>query len=137
MLLGPFLADVLSDLQLAQLADQPRPEYQREEHCGEAGVNRAHGDVPEHVEWREVALQQVVEKVVEHLSGGPLRAPRPPRRDARATGRRSFPSSRHASPLPAADPRRKKATADIRPPHPTSGKISRASGRSPPTPRLR
>src|SRR6266853_4911469 len=67
MVLRTFLANILADLQLAQLADQPGPEHQREKHGGKARVNRANSDVAKYVERAEIFLQDVVEKVVEHL----------------------------------------------------------------------
>src|SRR6267154_2414121 len=67
MVLRTFLANIMADLQLAQLADQPGPEHQREEHSGKARVNRAKGDVAKYVERAEIFLQDVIEKVVEHL----------------------------------------------------------------------
>src|SRR5258708_18967160 len=67
MVLRAFFANVLANLHLAQLADQPRPEYQREEHGGKTRVNRANGDVAKYVERTEIFLQDVVEDVVEHL----------------------------------------------------------------------
>ena len=67
MILRAFLADVLANLKLAQLADQPRAEYKGEKHPGEAGVHGAHGDVAKHVERAEIFLQRVVEEVVKHL----------------------------------------------------------------------
>src|SRR5260370_36509263 len=73
MVLRAFFANVLANLHLAQLADQPRPEYQREEHGGKTRVNRANGDVAKYVERTEVFLQDVVDDVVEPLGAGPLR----------------------------------------------------------------
>src|SRR5258706_6091611 len=67
MVLRTFLADILADLQLAQLADQPRPENQRQKHGGETRVNRPHRDVAKYVEGAEIFLQDVVEKVIKHL----------------------------------------------------------------------
>ncbi len=73
MVLRAFFANVLANLHLAQLADQPRPEYQREEHGGKTRVNRANGDVAKYVERTEIFLQDVVEDVVEHLVADLLR----------------------------------------------------------------
>src|SRR6266478_5210263 len=73
MVLRTFLANILADLQLAQLAYQPRPEHQREEHGSKARVDRANGDVAKYVERAEIFLQDVVEKVVEHLVADLLR----------------------------------------------------------------
>src|SRR5712671_4562435 len=67
MILRTFLANILADLKLAQLADQPRPENQRQKHGGETRVNRPHRDVAKYVEGAEIFLQDVVKKVVEHL----------------------------------------------------------------------
>src|SRR5712692_2488258 len=74
VVLRAFFANVLADLQFAQLADQPRPENKRQKHRGETGVHRANGDVPEYIKWAEIFLQDVVEKVVEHLVPHLLRA---------------------------------------------------------------
>src|SRR5712672_4602106 len=67
MILRTFLANLLADLQLAQLADQPRPEHQRQKHSGQTRVNRPHRDVAKYVEGAEIFLQDVVEQVVKHL----------------------------------------------------------------------
>src|SRR5882757_5853336 len=67
MVLRTFLANILADLKLAQLADQPRPENQRQKHGGKTRVNRPHRDVTKYVEGAEIFLQDVVKKVVEHL----------------------------------------------------------------------
>src|SRR5258707_13642304 len=72
MVLRTFLANIFADLQLAQLADQPRPENQRQKHGGETRVKRPHRDVAKYVEKAEIFLQDVVEKVVEHLVARPL-----------------------------------------------------------------
>ena len=66
--LGTFFADVLANLKLAQLANQPRTKDQRQEHRGQAGVNRAHRDVAKNVERAEVAPQNFDEDVVKHPS---------------------------------------------------------------------
>src|SRR5258706_7142870 len=79
MVLRAFFANVLANLHLAQLADQPRPEYQREEHGGKTRVNRANGDVAKYVERTEIFLQDVVEDVVEHLVADLLRVLEVPR----------------------------------------------------------
>jgi hypothetical protein len=42
-----FFADELPDLQFYQTPDQPRPKHQGQKHGRQAGVHRAHGDVPE------------------------------------------------------------------------------------------
>ena len=66
--LGTFFADILANLKLAQLANQPRTKDQRQEHRGQAGVNRAHRDVAKNVERAEVAPQNFDEEVVKHPS---------------------------------------------------------------------
>src|ERR1700719_2039904 len=73
MVLRAFFANILANLHLAQLANQPRPKYQREEHGGETRVNSANRDVAKYVERTEIFLQDVVKKVVEHLVAHLLR----------------------------------------------------------------
>src|ERR1700681_4822594 len=79
MVLRPFLTNILADLQLAQLANQPGSKYKREKHGGEAGIYRAYGDVAKNVERAEIFLQDMVEKVVKHLVSHLLRAFEPRR----------------------------------------------------------
>src|SRR5882762_3741220 len=67
MVLRAFLANILADLQLAQLADQPRSENQRQEHGGETRVNRPYRDIAKYVERAEIFLQEVVEHLVARL----------------------------------------------------------------------
>ena len=98
VILRAFFSDVLANLQLAQLADQPRTEHESEKHAGEASVHGAHGDVAKHVERAEIFLQRVIEEVVKHLVPrlftGSLRLAG---RSGRATRRRCVPFLRRAN----------------------------------------
>src|SRR5256885_16984892 len=76
MLLRAFFANVLADLQFAQLSNEPGAEDEREKHCRQTRVDGANRDVAKDVEWAEVALKNVVEEVVEHLSAEPPRGVR-------------------------------------------------------------
>jgi hypothetical protein len=53
------LADVLADLELAQLADQPRPQGDGEKQGGEAGKRRPEGGVLEDAERAEVRVKSL------------------------------------------------------------------------------
>ena len=66
--LRAFLADVLADLKLAQLADQPRPQRDAQEQRREAGESRAERDVAEDAERADVAVKLFVEEEVEHAT---------------------------------------------------------------------
>src|SRR5579864_3293982 len=67
MFLGSLLADVLPDLEFAQAANQPRTKNEREEHRGQAGVDRPDRDVTKDVEGTHVAPEHFDEEVVKHL----------------------------------------------------------------------
>src|SRR5258706_997239 len=67
MILRPLFANVLPNLQLAQFANQPGPKHQSQKHRGQASVDSANGDVAKYVKRTEIFLQDMVQKVVEHL----------------------------------------------------------------------
>src|SRR6267378_5160475 len=103
VLLRPFLADVLSNLQFAQLADQPRPKHQRQKHRRQTRICRAHGDVAEHVQGAEIFLQHMVEEVVKHPSAPPpISCLHPLAQTGQALLPRCVPSSRCVNLSPAA-----------------------------------
>ena len=64
--LGSIFADVLADLKLAQLADQPGAQRDAEEQRGQAGERGAGGDVAEDAEPRDQRRQLFVEQEVQH-----------------------------------------------------------------------
>ena len=62
---GSVFADVLTDLQLPQLADHPRTEQETDEESRQAGINGPERDVPEHIEYRYDGMQRI-EQVINH-----------------------------------------------------------------------
>ena len=67
--LRPVFANVLADLKLAQLRDQPGPQRQTKKQRRQRGKRSAKGRVLEHAKRREVAEQLFVEQPIEHLIG--------------------------------------------------------------------
>src|ERR1700683_5191296 len=63
----PILANVLPDLKLAQLGDQPRSQRQTQKERRYRGKGGAKRGVPEHAERREAVKQLFVEQPIEHL----------------------------------------------------------------------
>jgi hypothetical protein len=64
--LGTFLADVLADLKLPELLDQPGAERDAQKQRGEARESRAHGSVAENAERAYVPVELFVEQKIEH-----------------------------------------------------------------------
>jgi len=76
VLLWALFANVLSDLQFPQAANEPRAEDEREKHCREARIDRSNGDVAKHVQRAEVTLQNLIKEEVKHPSAEPPRVAR-------------------------------------------------------------
>jgi hypothetical protein len=62
--LRPVFANVLPDLKVAQLGDQPGPQQQTQAQRRQAGERRAHGDIAEHAQRAELREELLVEEVV-------------------------------------------------------------------------
>ncbi len=71
--LGAFLADVLADLEFAQLANQQGPEDETQQKRCDAGESGPDSDVPEQGEMDHRRVEPVVKQVVKHLGGVLLR----------------------------------------------------------------
>src|SRR5437879_13265338 len=71
VLLRTFFTDVLLDLQLVQLANDPGAEDERKKKRRQARVSCAHRDVAKNVQRAEVTAQHFKEQVIEHLSDAP------------------------------------------------------------------
>ena len=69
-----FLADVLADLKLAQLGDQPRTQRDAQEQRRQAGKRRAKRGVAEDAERADVWEKLFVEKVIKHSLPPPANA---------------------------------------------------------------
>src|SRR2546425_10229559 len=97
-----FFTNVWANLEFLKPPNQPRPKNQCKKHRREARIDRSYGDVTEHIQGAEVALQHVEEEVVKHLSAIPPDRRTPPaRRTERSAHRQSVPFSLRASPSPA------------------------------------
>ncbi len=65
--LGSFFANVLADLELAQLGDQPRSQRDAEKQRGQAGEGGARGYVAEDAERRNHRRELFVEQEIQHV----------------------------------------------------------------------
>ena len=61
-----FFANVLSDLEFAQLGDQPGSQRDAQKQRGDAGESRAQREVAKDAEAADGGIELLVEKVVEH-----------------------------------------------------------------------
>ena len=106
VLLRALFADKLADLQFAKPADQRWAKGQPKKHNRETRVHGPHSDVAKNIQRAEVALQRVIKEVVKHFSAlPPDRQFHRAQHAARSAFPQSAPSSRLASPSPAADRR--------------------------------
>src|SRR5207253_7287212 len=62
---GTFFADVLSDLEFAQLTDDRRTDDQPHKQRRQAGEGSAEGEIAEQAEGRKVRLQHLVQQPIE------------------------------------------------------------------------
>jgi hypothetical protein len=68
MAFGAFFADVLANLEFAQLTDDRRADDQAHEQRRKAGKSRAESNVPENAKWRKMNEQPLIKKPVKQYS---------------------------------------------------------------------